>query len=140
MPSPFQELIIYLRVAQAFDNRLQMPDRDRALVMAGTCAAAMQMMPMADFCRKPVLQNNSGHMLRKYSGFAEAITDPDFGIFLKQVRRKLPPGEALGLLTSLDYECDVKEGDYESEFEYAAAVMGVDADWLNNQFGKKTSE
>ncbi len=79
-------------------------------------------------------------MLRKYSGFAEAITDPDFGIFLKQVRRKLPPGEALGLLTSLDYECDVKEGDYESEFEYAAAVMGVDADWLNNQFGKKTSE
>ena len=135
MPTPFEELIIYLRVAQAFKNRLQMSDCDRALVMAGTCAAALQMKPLAEFCRSLVLQNNSGHMLRKYEGFMAALTDPDFGIFLKHVRRKLSPDKAVSELRSFDYECDVKQQDYATKMEFAAAVMGVDGEWLTEKFG-----
>ncbi len=132
---PFDELILYLRVAQAFKNGLQMSNRDRALVLAGTCATLLQMTPIADFCRQLVLQNNHGHMLRKYENFEAATLDPDFGVFLKQVRRKLSPEAAEAQLISLGYHCDVRPTDYPTQNEYAAAVMGVDAEWLNDHFG-----
>lgn len=135
MAEPFHELIVYLRVAQAFKEKLRLPDRDRALVMAGTCAAALNMIPIADFCRKLVLQNNAGHMLRKYQSFRDAIKDPDFGIFLKQVRRKLPPEFAESQIVTLDYACDVRPSDYSTKLEFAAAVMGVDAEWVLDHFG-----
>ena len=132
---PYTELILYLRVAQAFKNRLQMSDRDRALVMAGTCASVLQMNPIADFCRQLVLQHNQGHMLRKYPSFTEALQDPDFGVFLKQVRRKLSPETAEAQIVLLEYYCDVLPSDYETKTEYAAAVMGVDAVWVKDHFG-----
>ena len=74
-------------------------------------------------------------MLRKYSTFREALEDPDFGVFLKQVRRKLMPEYAEAQLVDLNYQCDVRSTDYESEFEYAAAVMGVDPEWIHDHFG-----
>jgi hypothetical protein len=114
---------------------MQLSDRDRALILAGTCASMLQMMPIADFCRQLVLTNNQGHMLRKYSSFGEALEDPDFGVFLKQVRRKLMPEYAEAQLMALDYHCDVRASDYASKFEYAAAVMGVDAEWIHDHFG-----
>ncbi len=132
---PYTELILYLRVAQAFKNRLQMSDRDRALIMAGACASVLQMNPIADFCRQLVLQHNQGHMLRKYPSFQEALKDPDFGVFLKQVRRKLMPEQAEAQIIALEYHCDVLPSDYETKTQYAAAVMGVDAEWVIDHFG-----
>ena len=38
------ELVLYLRLAQAFKDRLQMSDRDRALIIAGNCAEQIQML------------------------------------------------------------------------------------------------
>ena len=134
MLEPFQELILYLRLAQAFKDRLQMPDRDRALVMAGTCATVLEMPAIANFCRKLILQNNQGHMLRKYESFDEAVEDSDFGVFVRQVRRKLPPEKAESLLMSYRYRCDVLPSDYPTKLEFAAAVMGVDAEWLQENF------
>ena len=135
MLDPFQELIIYLRIAQAFKNRLQMSDRDRALVMAATCASVLQMHSIANFCRRLILQNNQGHMLRKYGTFAEALEDCDFGVFVKQVRKKLSPEAAEGKLSSMGYRCEVLPSDYDTKLEFAAAVMGIDADWLTTNFG-----
>ena len=54
------ELILYLRLAQAFKNKLQLSDRDRALIMAATAATFLQMPEVADFCRQLVLQRNPG--------------------------------------------------------------------------------
>ena len=133
---PFQELILYLRIAQAFKNRLQMSDRDRALVMAGTCASVLQMNSIANFSRKLILQNNQGHMLRKYEAFAEALEDSDFGVFVKQVRKKLSPDSAQASLLAMDYHCEVLPSDYETKLEFAAAVMGIDADWLTANFSE----
>ena len=133
--APFNELIIYLRVAQAFKARLQMSDRDRALVMAATCAAVLKMKPLAEFCRQLILQNNQGHMLRNYPSLFAAIEDPDFGIYLKQVRRKLSPEQAESQILLLRYRCDVKPSDYKTKSEYAAAVMGVDSKWIKDHFG-----
>jgi len=136
MLDPFQELILYLRIAQAFKNRLQMSDRDRALVMSGTCASVLQMNSIANFCRKLILQNNQGHMLRHYETFAEALDDSDFGVFVKQVRKKLPPEAIEANLQTMGYRCEVLPSDYETKLEFAAAVMGIDAAWLTANFGE----
>ena len=136
MLDPFQELILYLRIAQAFKDRLQMSDRDRALVMAGTCASVLQMNSIANFCRKLILQHNHGHMLRKYETFAEALEDSDFGVFVKQVRKKLSPESAQTSLQEMEYHCEVLPTDYETKLEFAAAVMGIDATWLTDNFGE----
>ena len=135
MLDPFDEMILYLRLAQAYRARLQLPDRDRALVLAGTCAHVMKMPELAEFCRQLVLQNNPGHMLRKYDTFAEATQDSDFGVFLRQVRRKISPERAESQLIELDYHCDVRRTDYQTDAEFAAAVMGVDAQWIQENFG-----
>ena len=135
MSEMLKELILFLRLAQAFKNRLQMSDRDRALVLAGCYASILQMAPVSGFCRQLILQNNHGHMIRKWDSFADALEDPDFGVFLKQVRRRLPTERAETLLIEFGYECDVRRDDYPSDQAYAAAIMGVDADWLNDNFG-----
>ena len=74
-------------------------------------------------------------MLRKYETFGEALEDSDFGVFVRQVRKKLSPEVAEAQLVSLGYQCDVRPGDYETKLEFAAAVMGIDAQWLENSFG-----
>lgn len=135
MNDPLKDMILYLRLALACQDRLQMSDRNRALIVAGTCACMLEMKPIADFCRLLILQNNSGHMARRYDTFLDMVKDPDFGVFLKQVRRKLPLEKAESMLAELDYQCDVKRTDYASDLAYAAAVMGVDVKWLKENFG-----
>lgn len=131
---PYQELILYLRAAQAFKERLQMPNRDRALMMAGACAHVLEMPAIANFCQKLILQNNQGHMLRRYESYAEACEDSDFGTLLKSVRRKLAPEQAEAQIMALNYRCNVLPGDYETKEEFASAVMGVDYQWLKENF------
>lgn len=135
MPDVMKELVLYLRLAQAFKNRLQMSDRDRALVLAGSYAALMQMVPVSGFCKQLILQNNHGHMVRKWDSFEQAIEAEDFLTFLRQVRRRIPVERAETQLSELNYQCDVLRSDYESDLEFAAAVAGVDAKWLQENFG-----
>ena len=131
---PTRELVIFARLAQAFKNRLQMQDRDRALVMAGVCASMLEMEVIANFCRQLILKNNPGHMLKKFPSFQEALRTEDFVTFLKQVRRKLPTEKAENLLVDFGYHCDVKRRDYDDPDVYIAAVMGVDFEWMKENF------
>jgi hypothetical protein len=128
------ELVLYLRLAQAFRERLQMPDRDRALVLAGSCASLLKMPVVANFCRQLILQNNQGHMLRRWDSFDAALKDDDFHIFLKQLAKRLSLERAEAILREFRFECDVRREDYKSDFEYVAAVMGVDFEWLQEHF------
>ncbi len=129
------ELVLYLRLAQAFKQKQRMLDRDRALVLAGTCAAILEMKSVDDFCRKIILQNNHGHMMKRWSSFAEAIRMEDFGIFIKQLQRRFPIERAENFLMQLKYQCDVVREDYDCDEAFAAAVMGVDYEWLTENFG-----
>lgn len=74
-------------------------------------------------------------MLRNYPSFFDAIENPDFCVYLKQVRRKLGPEQAESQIIQLQSRCDVKPSDYETKSEYAAAVMGVDSKWIKDYFG-----
>ena len=135
MESPIDELILYLRLAQAFKNRMQPSDRDRALVLAGVKACGLRMLPVAGFCRQLILQNNHGHMVRKWDTFDEALDDGDFLHFLRQLNRKLPVERAETLLIDLGFSCDVSRADYADDMSFVAAVMGIDSDWLAENFG-----
>ena len=135
MEAILNELVLFLRLAHGFKQRLKLQDRDRALVLAASCAAVNQMPSVAAFCRQLILKNNAGHMLRRWTSMDEALQDPDFIHFLKQVRRKLPVEAAEGMLIETGYECDVQRDDYSSDKSYVAAVMGLDAEWLDDHFG-----
>lgn len=130
----FEEMIAYLKLAQAYKARSMPMERNKALVLAAVAADMLQMDPMAEFCRKLVLQNNSGHMLRKYNSFADAVNDSDFGVFVKQLRRKIPFESVSGLLSQLEYHCPVRKSEFATQSEYAAAIMGVDVDWIKENF------
>lgn len=135
MNTLLDELILFLRLANGFKERMMLLDRDRALVMAASCAALNQMHAVAEFCRQLILQNNHGHMVRKWNSMSHALEDADFIHFLKQIRRKLPVEVAETRLVDTGYHCDVKRGDYKSDNDFVAAVMGIDGQWLLNNFG-----
>jgi hypothetical protein len=73
-------------------------------------------------------------MVRRWPTFEEALKDEDFHVFLKQLARRLSVERAEAALRELRYDCDVRRSDYPSEHEYVAAVMGVDPDWLSQNF------
>ncbi|HMP79113.1 MAG TPA: hypothetical protein PKD54_06655, partial [Pirellulaceae bacterium] len=75
--SLLNELVVYLQLAQAFKERLQMPDRDRALVLAGAAASLLNLEPISNFCRALILNNNAGHMVRRWDSFRAALQDDD---------------------------------------------------------------
>lgn len=128
------ELVLYLRLAQAFEKQLQMSDRDRALVLAGSAAGLLKIRPVAGLCRELILRNNQGHMVRRWVDFESALREDDFHVFLKQVARRLSVERAEAALREMGFECDVKRADYPTELEYVSAVMGVDPDWLEKNF------
>jgi hypothetical protein len=131
----FDEMVGYLKLAQAYRSRSMLPDRDRALIVAAVLACHLQMYPLAELCRRMILQNNPGHMLRKFHCVADAIRDADFDTFFKQVRRKIPRENITGLLEQMEYRCEVRKSDFTSESEYAAAVLGLDVAWIKENFG-----
>ncbi len=112
-----------------------MPDRDRALVIAGTCAALMQMKSIETFCRALILQNNRGHMIGRWQSFSEAIEDGDYQTLLRHVRKKLSEEKARELLAEMEYQCEVRKEQCRTNEEFAAAVLGVDVQWIQENFG-----
>ena len=134
MNTLLDELVLFLRLAQAYKQKLLLLDRDRALVAAASCAQLNQMPAVAEFCRQLILQNNHGHMVRKWNSMEEALEEPDFTHFLKQIQRKMPTEVAESKLLEIGYSCDVKREDYQDDEQFVAAVMGVDSEWLGEKF------
>ena len=132
---PKKELILYLRLSQALKEHRKMQDRDKALVIAGTCASMLEMKTIANFCRSVVLQRNHGHMLKRWSSIQEALEFEDFHMLLKQIRKKMCDETAMEMLEDLDYRCDVNIADYDSNESFAAAVLGLEYQWLTDNFG-----
>jgi hypothetical protein len=133
---PKRELILYLRLSQAFKERRKMQDRDKALVIGGTCASLMQMKAVENFCRSVILQRNHGHMLKRWDSITEALEYEDFHLLLKQIKKKYPEDVAEDLLEEFDYRCRVKISDHKSNESFAAAVLGIEYDWMIENFGE----
>lgn len=133
---PSKELVLYARLSQAYKSRRQMQDRDRALVMSGVCASMLNMAPIAKFCRQLIMQNNRGHMMKRYESFDAALKDEDFYAFLKQVRKKIPADKVPAIVEQLGYRCPVRKKDFTVPEAYIASVLGVDFPWLMENFSE----
>ena len=107
-----------------------MQDRDRLLVISGFIAARMQLGRISDHCRTLILENNPGHMIRKWTGFEAAIEDSDFQHFLKQMQRRFPQEKAEVMLANLGIDRANEQQLYLNDEEYAAAVIGADLEGL----------
>ena len=128
-------LATYLHLARAMWKKRLMPDRDRILVLAGVTAVALELYPIANYCRYLILQNNQGHMVRRWATMKIALTDPDFHQFVKQLLRRFPTEKAESMLKEHGIELANERSTYYSDAEYVAAIMDVEPQWLVNEFG-----
>lgn len=112
-----------------------MQDRDRLLVISGFIAARMKLPRISHHCRKLILENNPGHMIRKWESFEEALVTSDFQHFLKQIQRRFPQEKAETMLANLGIDRANEQALYLDEEEYAAAVIGADFGGRNDGQG-----
>ena len=125
MSQPIDLLATYLHLAKAAWKRLQMQDRDRLLVISGFISAKMKLPRISHHCRKLILENNPGHMIRKWRTFELAVDDSDFQHFLKQLQRRFPQEKAETLLANLGIDRANEQQLYLDDEEYAAAVTAA---------------
>jgi hypothetical protein len=134
MSDPIEILAVYLYLAVAAGKRLQMPDRDRLLVISTVNACHCGLPLVAAYCRRLILENNPGHMLRRWSSTEQALKDSDFLHFLKQIQRRFPQEKAETMLQGLGIDRANERALYFSDEEYASAILGVKRDWLAGEF------
>lgn len=136
MSEAIEKLAVYLHLAKAAWKKLQMPDRDRLFVIAAVHASQMNLETIAQYCRFLILKNNPGHMVRRWPEVREAMMDEDFLYFYKQVHRRFPIEKAESMLAELGIDRANERATYYDDEEYAAALLGVDQQWLQQMFGQ----
>jgi|GEM_PF-534819 len=134
MTEPQEQLGLYLHLARASEQRLRPMVRDKFLVLAGVCACELALDQIAAYCRHKVLENNPGHLLRKYREFADAIGDESFETYLKQLQRAYPLEKSEFMLQSLGIDLGNERAAYYSDHEYAAVLLGTTPEKLDELF------
>ena len=136
MSEPIEILGTYLHLAAQHGKRLMMSDRDRFLVISAVIAEKIGLFRVAAYCRHLILENNPGHMVKRWSTLKSALEDTDFLHFLKQVQRRFPQERAEQLLLEEFKIVRANErAAYYDDEEYAAALLGIEVEWLRNHFG-----
>jgi len=125
MPEADQTLGTYLHLVQASRLRRQPMVRDKLLVLAGVQALEMGLEPIAALCRHRVLAHNPRHLVRRWPTLAAALDDGEFQLYLKQLRRRYSREKLEHMLTSLRIELGRERQAYDSDLEYAAALLGT---------------
>ncbi len=135
MSEPSHYLGLYLHLARASARRNRPQVNAKLMVLAGVVAARMGLQNVAAYCRHAVLQHNPGHMIRRWPTLADALEDSDFLHLLKQLQRQYPQEKAEELLASLNIEMAGERDTYYTDSEYAAALLGVSEESLEERFG-----
>ncbi len=120
-----QLLFVYLHLARTCDLRRQPRERDKLLVLAGALAARLGLHLIARCCRRRVLTNNPGHLLSRFPTLALAANDEEFQHYLRQQQRAYPQERAEMMIDSLEIDLDSERAAYESDYAYAAALLGT---------------
>jgi hypothetical protein len=131
---PIEILSTYLHLAAAHGRHRFMADRDRFLVISAVIAQKMKLYRLAAYCRHLVLENNPGHMFRRWTTVKLALEDDEFLLFLKQIQRRFPQERAETLLVKMNIVQGNERATYFTDEEYAAALLGIQVDWLHANF------
>ncbi len=140
MSEPGYLLGLYLHLAKAGERRRRPLVRDRFLVLAGMIAARLKLAPVAAYCRHLILENNPGHMIRRWESFSEALEDDEFLLLLRQIQRRYPLEKAEQLLSKLGIDMSQERQTYYSDKEYAASILGVSLKSLDELSGAGNAE
>jgi len=135
MSEPIDLLGLFLHLAKAAQRRNQPHACGRLLVLAGVIAARMELDRVAAYCRHLILEHNPAHMLRRWTTLSAALEDSDFLHLLKQLQRRYPQEKAERMLATLGIEMARERDTYYGDEEYAAALLGVEIETLQDQFG-----
>jgi hypothetical protein len=130
-----EELALYLRLARVCRERMQLPEADRFLTIAGSCAWMLGLRSIGRLCRQQILGRNPGHQVARFGSFGEALHDPDFQTLLGQLVKKHPPDWAEEQLRGSGLAFRAVRSEFASDTGYAAAAMGIDPEWLEECFG-----
>lgn len=128
-------LAMYLHLARASEARQRLHVRDRLLVIAAVLAARGGLPRIAAYCRRRILEHNPQHLIQRWDSVFDAAGDPEFAHFLRHIERRYPPEKAEQMMESLGLTLGHERQTYYSDEEYAAALLGVTADELEEMFG-----
>jgi hypothetical protein len=135
MTANVESLGLYLHLARAAERRSRPLVRDRLLLLGGVLASQLNLAPVAAYCRWRVLQHNPGHMVARWTTLEDALRQPDFLVWLKQLQRRYGTEQAEQWADSLGIERRGERAAYFSDGEYAAALLGQGWDQLQERFG-----
>jgi hypothetical protein len=135
MTPPVELLGTYLHLARAAELRRQPWVRDRVLLMAAVIAAQIDLAPIAAACRQRILAHNPGHIVGHWPTVAAALDEEDFQTLIQQLATRYSPEQVEHLVQQLGIERGNERGVYDSDGEYAAALLGADWTDLRQQFG-----
>lgn len=94
-------MLMFTRLAVASARRGQRQGRDRFLILSGIAAARYGCSDVAACCHQLVTNESPRHLLSRYASFADALRDPDFAPFAKQLQRFCSVERAEHLLAQL---------------------------------------
>src|SRR5690349_3227161 len=101
MNSPVDLLGIYLHLARAAAQRKRAFVRDRLLFLAAAISADLKLPAVAACCRARVLENNPGHLLKRWNTIEEGSETADFVALRRQLVKKYSPERVEQLMQTL---------------------------------------
>jgi hypothetical protein len=101
MESQTEALQIYRNLARCYEERGDIPMRDRFLILAADTAFSGGQFEEAERLREQLLRVSRHHMLRGYRSFAEAREAADVQTYVRDLRQNYPVDTAHRLLQSL---------------------------------------
>lgn len=102
-------MLTYVKLADLSQQKRQPIGRDKFLLLAGVEACRAGWPEIADRCRELVLHHNAAHLVGRFPTLPDALRDPEFQTFLKQLERFCPWERAEHLLQELTIPTDVPE-------------------------------
>jgi hypothetical protein len=137
MSEPIDILALYLHLATASEQRRRPHVRDRLLVIAATIAARCNLTRIAEHCKSKILEHNPHHLIGRWESVEVALEDSDFLHLLRSVQRQYPQEKAERLLETLGVERGSERDAYYSDEEFAASLLGVSLEELDNLYGSE---
>jgi len=140
MTPPIELLATYLHLARAAELRRQPLVRDRVLLLASVIAAQIELEPVAEACRAQILKHNPRHLIGRWTTVSEALDGEELQTLVGQLSTRYGPEHVERLVQQLGIERGRERAAYDSDGEFAAALLGEDWDELRQRFGSSGND
>lgn len=118
MSSSDQEALVFLKLAEISQQRQQLNQRDKFLILAGHASWMCGKTGWAECVRRIVVEQHPHHLLKHFANWGIAEDDAEFQAFLKQLLKfcSRERGELFLEQWQIDLEAISRERDVTLEF------------------------